>query len=184
MVFRLPDHVLHQLLIRIEANQPVRQIVDELGVGKSSVYCIMDTLDAWGVPYAPPTVKLGCERLLAECHVEVCDIHLNNVIYILNTESRVSSSSSKTGLPRTSMRCSNSYTTPSISRSLPVQYGTISSRRTGVARLYVRKLQSEVSLCGLPGEGYNHYVTTISWYLLMNLQRTKGLEIGGWVGHL
>jgi hypothetical protein len=71
MVHRLPDHVLHQLIIRIEANEPVQQIHKALRVHRKTIYRIKDNLEAWGQPYAPPSVKLGRERLLAECHVEV-----------------------------------------------------------------------------------------------------------------
>jgi len=70
MVHRLPDHVLHLLVMRIKANEPVQQIHKALGVSRVTIYKILDNLENWGQPYGPPTVKLGRERLLAECHVE------------------------------------------------------------------------------------------------------------------
>ena len=71
MVHRLPEHVLTQLLIRLKVNEPVRKIHADLGIARSTIYTIIDNLDMWGIPYPPPTVTLGRERLLAKCHVQV-----------------------------------------------------------------------------------------------------------------
>ena len=69
MVHHLPEHVLTQLLIHLEVNEPVRKIHADLGVAWSSIYTIINNLDMWGVPYPPPTITLGHECLLAECYV-------------------------------------------------------------------------------------------------------------------
>ena len=45
MVFRLPAHILNQLLIRLKANEPVRQIACALDVSRGTIYTIVKNLD-------------------------------------------------------------------------------------------------------------------------------------------
>jgi hypothetical protein len=80
MVFRLPDHVVIQILIRIKAGQSPTTIHKALDVSRTSIYKIMNNIETWGQPYAPPTVVLGRERILADCHIEVRDTYVYGVV--------------------------------------------------------------------------------------------------------
>jgi hypothetical protein len=71
---RLPDHLVAQIIIRLEYEQPILKIHTDLGVARSAIYKINDNLKAWGTPY-PPTraMRPGPERLLHGGHIDVGD---------------------------------------------------------------------------------------------------------------
>jgi transposase len=67
----LPDDVVHRILIRLSALEPVPSIAAAVGVARETVYRMQRNVELWGVPYPPPTVKLGCPRLLLPYQEEV-----------------------------------------------------------------------------------------------------------------
>ena len=73
MVHRIPDHILNQVLIRLDAGEPVRTIHEATGVARQTIYTLEKNIDLWGVPYPPDTVKPGRTCLLAPFQVDVCD---------------------------------------------------------------------------------------------------------------
>ena len=68
---RLPDDVVHRILIRLSASEPVTSIAAAIGVAHETVYRMQRNVELWGVPYPPPTVKLGRPRLLLPYQEEV-----------------------------------------------------------------------------------------------------------------
>ena len=62
MVKRLQDDVVHRILVRLSSSEPCPSIASAVGVAKETVYRIERNMDLWGVPYPPPTVKLGRPR--------------------------------------------------------------------------------------------------------------------------
>ncbi|KAH8752342.1 hypothetical protein F5882DRAFT_368716 [Hyaloscypha sp. PMI_1271] len=64
MVRRLADDVVHRILIRLSASDPIPSITTAVGVAHETVYRMQRNVELWGVPYPPPTVKLGLRRLL------------------------------------------------------------------------------------------------------------------------
>jgi hypothetical protein len=71
---RLPDHLVTQIIIRLEHEQPILKIHTELGVARSAIYKINDNLKAWGTPYPPErAMRPGPERLLHRGHIDVRD---------------------------------------------------------------------------------------------------------------
>jgi hypothetical protein len=79
---RLPEHIVTQILIRLEHDEPALKISTELGVARSAVYKIRDNLIAWGTPYPPtPSMRPGNPRILSESQVEVRDSLANGVEY-------------------------------------------------------------------------------------------------------
>jgi hypothetical protein len=68
---RLPDDVVHRILIRLSASEPVPSIAAAIGVAHETVYRMQRNVELWGVPYPPPTVKLGRPRLLLPYQEEV-----------------------------------------------------------------------------------------------------------------
>ena len=65
---RLPDDVVHQILIRLSTSEPVPSIARAI---RETVYRIERNIELWDVPYPPPTVKLGRPRLLLPYQEEV-----------------------------------------------------------------------------------------------------------------
>ena len=61
---RLPDDILHRIVIRLATAEPVASIAKAVGVARETVYRIERNIELWGVAYPPPTVKLGRSRLL------------------------------------------------------------------------------------------------------------------------
>jgi hypothetical protein len=61
---RLPDDVLHRILIRLSTSEPIASIAKTVGVARETVYRIERNIELWGVAYPPPTVKLGHSHLL------------------------------------------------------------------------------------------------------------------------
>jgi hypothetical protein len=74
MPCRLPDDIVHRILIHLATNESIPNIVKCVGVGNETVYRIKRNVDLWGVPYPPSTVKLGCPRSLLPYQEEVCDV--------------------------------------------------------------------------------------------------------------
>jgi transposase len=79
---RLPDDVVHRILIRLCADKPVPSIATAVGVANETVYRMQRNVELWGVPYPPPTVKLGRPRSLLPYQEEVirCNIRYLNII--------------------------------------------------------------------------------------------------------
>ena len=71
MVFRLPDHILNQVLVRLALGEPVRTIHNALDVSRQTIYTIEKNVNLWGVPYPPATVRMGREMILAPYQREV-----------------------------------------------------------------------------------------------------------------
>ena len=69
---RLPEDVVHRILIRLEAEEPVPAIAQALHVGKNTIYRIQANMDLWGSPYPPATVVMGRPRLLLPGQELVC----------------------------------------------------------------------------------------------------------------
>ncbi|KAF2174552.1 hypothetical protein K469DRAFT_477451, partial [Zopfia rhizophila CBS 207.26] len=61
---RFPDDVVHQILICLSTSEPIPSIAMAVGVAHETVYYMSRNIELWGVPYPPPTVKLGRPRLL------------------------------------------------------------------------------------------------------------------------
>jgi hypothetical protein len=72
---RLPDDVVHRILVRLSASEPVPSIATAIGVAHETVYRMQCNVELWGVPYPPPTVKLGRPRLLLPYQEEVNNIY-------------------------------------------------------------------------------------------------------------
>jgi hypothetical protein len=68
---RLPDDVVHRILVHLSASEPVPSIAAAVGVAHETIYCIQRNVELWGIPYPPPTVKLGRPRLLLPYQEEV-----------------------------------------------------------------------------------------------------------------
>jgi hypothetical protein len=68
---RLPDDVVHRILIRLSTSEPVPSIARAVSVARKTVYRIERNIELWGVPYPPPTVKLSRPRLLLPYQEEV-----------------------------------------------------------------------------------------------------------------
>jgi hypothetical protein len=68
---RLPDDIVHRILIRLSTSESVPSIAKAVGVAHETVYRIERNIELWGVPYPPPTVRLGRPRLLLPCQEEV-----------------------------------------------------------------------------------------------------------------
>ena len=68
---RLPDDILHPILIRLSASEAIPGIASAVGVARETVYCISRNIELWGVPYPPPTTKLGHLHLLLPYQEEV-----------------------------------------------------------------------------------------------------------------
>jgi hypothetical protein len=68
---RLPDDVVHRILIRLSALEPVPSIAAAVGVAHETVYRMQRNVELWGIPYPPSTVKLGRPRLLLPYQEEV-----------------------------------------------------------------------------------------------------------------
>jgi hypothetical protein len=63
-----------QILIRLEYEEPVLRILDELGIARNSIYHIRDNLIAFGTPYPPaPSMRADNPRILSDKQVEVYD---------------------------------------------------------------------------------------------------------------
>jgi hypothetical protein len=71
MVRRLADDVVHRILIRLSVSEPIPSIATAVGVAHETVYRMQRNVELWGVPYPPPTVKLGRRRLLLPYQEEV-----------------------------------------------------------------------------------------------------------------
>ena len=78
---RLPDDVVHRIIVRLSASEPIPSIATAIGVVKETVYCMERNIKLWGVLYPPPTVKLGRPRLLLLYQEEVGDIHYMSMPY-------------------------------------------------------------------------------------------------------
>jgi len=61
---RLPDDVVHRILIRLSTSESVPSIAKAVGVAHETVYRIERNIELWGIPYPPPTVRLDRSRLL------------------------------------------------------------------------------------------------------------------------
>jgi len=68
---RLADDVVHRILVRLSASEPVPSIATAVGVAHETVYRMQHNVELWGIPYPPPTVKLGRPRLLLPYQEEV-----------------------------------------------------------------------------------------------------------------
>ena len=75
MPHRLPDDVVHRILVHLSASEPVPSIATAVGVAHETVYRMQRNVELWGVPYPPPTVKLGRPRLLLPYQEEVNNIY-------------------------------------------------------------------------------------------------------------
>ena len=51
---RLPDDVVHRILIRLSTSESVPSIAKAVGVAHETVYRIECNIELWGVPYPPP----------------------------------------------------------------------------------------------------------------------------------
>ena len=71
---RLPDNIVHRILIRLATNKSILSIARHVGVSNETVYRMERNIDLWGVPYPPPTVKLGRPRSLLPYQEEVRDV--------------------------------------------------------------------------------------------------------------
>ena len=71
---RLSDDVVHRILVRLSTSEPIPSIATAVGVAHETVYRMERNMELWGVPYPPPTVKLGRPRLLLPYQEEVSDI--------------------------------------------------------------------------------------------------------------
>ena len=67
----LPDDIVHRILIRLSTSESVPSIAKAVGVAHETVYRIERNIKLWGVPYPPPTIKLGRPRLLLPHQEEV-----------------------------------------------------------------------------------------------------------------
>ena len=74
MVQRLLDNIVYRILIRLSASEPCPSIAIAVGVAKETVYRIKRNMDLWGVPYPPPTVRLGRPRSMLPYQEDVRDI--------------------------------------------------------------------------------------------------------------
>ena len=77
---RLPEHILTQVLIRLEAGQSVRAIHNAFDISRNCLYTIIKNLDLWGVPYPPNTVKSGWKRLLTDAQLDVCNGYYLSIV--------------------------------------------------------------------------------------------------------
>jgi hypothetical protein len=68
---RLPDDVVHRILVHLSASEPVPSIAAAVGVAHETVYRIQHNVELWGVLYPPSTVTLGRPRLLLPFQEEV-----------------------------------------------------------------------------------------------------------------
>jgi len=81
MVYRLPPHILNELVCRIQLNEPPTKIMKALHVGRATVYRIRDNLDLYGVPYPPePTIKPGRLKVMTSMMADVRNALLYSVI--------------------------------------------------------------------------------------------------------
>jgi transposase len=85
---RLPDDVVHRILVRLSASEPVPDIAKAIGVAHETVYRMQRNVELWGVPYPLPTVKLGRPRSLLpyqeeviRCNISALDIIANSLTY-------------------------------------------------------------------------------------------------------
>jgi hypothetical protein len=83
MPHRLPDDVVHRILIRLSASEPVPSIATAVGVARETVYRMQRNVELWGIPYPPPTVKLGRPRLLLPYQEEVINLILPELKFLL-----------------------------------------------------------------------------------------------------
>ena len=143
---RLPEHVLNQVLIRLDAGESVRRIHKDLDVSRNCIYILIKNIDLWGIPYPPATVKPGRTRLLKPFQEEVRDSCCLGIAVTSLMLYRASLPSSKTSLLPTSLRCSSTYMTCMRWRLQPEQLTTILTAPNGHARLRGQELQSEIKL--------------------------------------
>jgi len=68
---RLPDHIVIQILIRLDAEQPILKIYNDLGVARSAIYRIRDNMAIWGAPYPPErSMRSGPDPLLTQDRIQ------------------------------------------------------------------------------------------------------------------
>lgn len=61
---RLPDSVVHRIVVRLSVGENPVTIAQKLGVSRASVYRITLNIDLFDAPYAPKTVVLGRPRAM------------------------------------------------------------------------------------------------------------------------
>jgi hypothetical protein len=71
---RLPDDVVHRILVRLSASEPVPSIATAVGIAHETVYCIQYNVKLWGVLYPLSTVKLDRPHKLLPYQEEVNNI--------------------------------------------------------------------------------------------------------------
>ncbi len=67
---RLPDSVVHRIIVRISAGDAYATIAQTVGVSKASIYRIALNIDLFNEPYTPRTVVLGRPRAMLPYHEE------------------------------------------------------------------------------------------------------------------
>jgi transposase len=70
----LPDDIVHRILIYLTTDESIPSIAKCVGVSNETVYRMKRNMDLWGMPYPPPTVKLGRPRSLLPYQEEVRDV--------------------------------------------------------------------------------------------------------------
>ncbi len=67
---RLPDSVVHRIIVRISAGDDHATIAQTAGVSQASIYRIALNMDLFNKLYTPKTVVLGRPRALLPYHEE------------------------------------------------------------------------------------------------------------------
>jgi hypothetical protein len=80
MGHKLSADILNHVIIHFEAGYTVPEVHEATKVSKSCLYKLWLSIDLWGTPYPPPTVKLGRPKTLSKEHelvIKVFYFYLN-----------------------------------------------------------------------------------------------------------
>jgi hypothetical protein len=83
---RLPDSVVHRIVVRLSVGEDPVAIAQVVGVSRASVYRIQLNIDLFNAPYPPTTVVLGRPRAMLPYHEEASSAY---VIIVMRSKTNV-----------------------------------------------------------------------------------------------